>query len=474
MIRKNTPLSLLLFLALCLFGCKKKDHLGFDGLVFGPSVNAQFDALESHFIRINDAWVLGEQATFPVKLTKPFNRDVKIKLVIEPSLAKLYDSVKDAGRIYPPIPKGALQLLNGGIITVKAGQTQSLDSVRILEKNTSLLVMGVTYLVPIVIVSTDSEVPIDYTKNITFLKLTTGASLNAIGTLEGAGLFTNSLRRISMSSQPSGINTIYLRGFNQIPAPFDQQLEAVANPAGVNQYNSKNGTAYSTVPDHSFTLVQNKATIYKGATYTTDSFSVQLPDLSLFDAQKQYVLPIELKSVTGGGFTYPMDSLRKMVYILISTTVSNVNPDNPVVSGVAIDRSSWTVSESAHFSSHSAALIKDGSYTTSWFAPFSASDPAWISIDMGSVKNIKGFMFTPQFVYQGYVPTGITVQISSDGKSWMEVGKYAGNATIGTTANPMQKYISFFEALSSRYFRFLITKSSTPSYSGISEISAYE
>lgn len=471
---RNLYPGVLLLMMLFNISCKKNDSINYDGLVYGPASNANYDAITSSFTLVNDVWIVGDNSAFPVKLTKSFNKDVKITAAIEPSLAKLYDSAKAAGMMYPPIPDGALGLVNNGVITVKAGQTQSMDSIRIVEKNTSLLVKGVTYLVPIVISTTDPELPIDHSKNITFLKLTTGASLNSITSMEGSSEFANSLRRTSFTAQPSGINTIYLRGLNQTAAPFDQRMEIAVNNSLIDEYNSKNGTEYIAAPENSYSITNNSVTITKGSTISTDSFSVLLPDLTLFDALKQYVIPVELKSVTGGGLTYPINSDKKVVYLVITTTVSNVDPANPVVSGAEIDRTPWVLNQSGQYSSYAIPRIKDNSYTTSWFTSFSASNPAWFTIDMGSVKTIKGFMWTSQFHFSGYVPLDITVQISDDGTNWTEIGKYFGNSTAGSSANPTRKYISFYEAVSSRYFRFTITRSSTSGYTGMSEIFAYE
>ncbi|MFT3904654.1 MAG: DUF1735 domain-containing protein [Niabella sp.] len=473
MLRKNVHHGFLLTLLLFLFACKKNDNV-FDGLIYGPSDNTAYEPISSNLTLINDVWLIGDNSAFPVKLSKSFQKDVKVTAVIDPSLVRLYDSAKATSMAYPAIPNGALGLANEGVLTIKAGQTQSQDSARIVVKNESLLVKGVTYLVPIVITAADVDVPIDQSKNITFLKLTTGATLSSISTTQFTDTIVDSLIRTSLSSVPSGENTFYLRGFNQIDAPFDQRMEIDINNTLVDQYNVKNGTSYSVMPNNSYTIIKNTVIIPKGAAISTDSFSVKLTDLNLFEPLKQYLLPVELKDVTGSGFNCPIDTAKKVVYIIVTTLVSNVDPANPVVVGTATDRTSWIVKESAHYSNNEISRIKDGDYATSWFTSFSTVTPAWFTIDMGTEKTIKGFEFSSQFAFSGYVPLDISVQVSADGSNWNDIGKYYGNATAGTVANPVKKYISFYESVNSRYFKFVITRSSSSGYTGISEIYSYE
>ncbi|WP_447640854.1 MULTISPECIES: BT_3987 domain-containing protein [Chitinophagaceae] len=455
--------------------CKKSGDTLYNGAIEGPTNSTSYEAISSSLTLVNDTWILGSDAIFPMKLTQSFQRDIQVTMSIDPSRAKQYDSANATGILLPTIPVGALDLANNGLLTIKAGQTQSQDSVCLIVKNASLLVKGVTYLVPIVVAHTDINLSADVTNNTIYLKIAVGSSLNSIATIQGGNVVIDTLVRTSLGATPKGQDVFYIHGFNQTAAPFDQKMEIAVNNDSVAKYNATNGTDYLVLPSDYYQLTKGIVTIPKGAVASVDSFIVKLTDLSLFDATKKYLLPIELKTVTGNGINSPIDTTKKMIYVVVTTIVSNVNPSNPAVTGTQTDRTNWVMKESGHYSSYVINNAKDGNYATSWFANYTAATPAWFTIDLGAVKSIKGFMFSPNYVYTStsYVPTGITIQISTDGTNWTETGKYSGTNTVGSVASPEMKYISFYEAVASRYFRFTITAPAS-GYAGMSEIFSYE
>lgn len=456
--------------------CKKNDDVKYDGQIEGPNGSATFTPISSALTLVNDTWVVGSNSAFPVKLTKSFQKDLQVTMAIDPTLAIQYDSAKGTGISLPTIPVGALDLANNGALTIKAGQEQSQDSVKVIVKNASLLVKGARYLVPITIAKTDGNLTADRVNSATYLILHVGSSLNSIATVDGMNVINDTLVRTSSSAAPKGLNVFYLKGFNQAIAPIDQKIEIAVNNDWVTKYNTANGTSFLPMPANTIQLVKSSVTIPQGARASLDSFAVRLPDLTLFDANQKYLLPIELKGVSGGGFNYPVDTSKKIVYVILTTLISNINPSNPIVTGTQTDRTNWVVQASGKYAANTdISFIKDNNYNTTWFMNGTTATPAWFTIDMGSVKNIKGFMFAPNYMFVNsiYVPTSITVQTSSNGTTWTDIGQYVGSNAPGTLTNPEKKYISFYDVVSSRYFRFNIT-APFPNYTGMSEIFSYE
>ena len=91
------------------------------------------------------------------------------------------------------------------------------------------------------------------------------------------------------------------------------------------------------------------------------------------------------------------------------------------------------------------------------------------------MRTIKGFVFSPSYEFAApmFVPTGITLQTSLDGINWVNIGQYLGNDTLGSPSNPEKKNISFYTPVTSRYFKFILTRP-VYGYAGISELNSYE
>lgn len=105
-----------------------------------------------------------------------------------------------------------------------------------------------------------------------------------------------------------------------------------------------------------------------------------------------------------------------------------------------------TASASATAPGFGPELAVDSSETT-WCSVTGAA-PAWITVDLGALHNIKGFgMVLPN---AGELPTGLTIQASEDGVDWRDI------RTLSVTAEGTYSY-DVINLVPVQYFRYNIT-----------------
>ncbi len=236
----------------------------------------------------------------------------------------------------------------------------------------------------------------------------------------------------------------------------------------VDAYNLKNNTQYKAFPEGSYELVKSKAQIPAGSKFSIDSFEVSIKNFAALQTGTAYILP--LKTVAPAPFVM---GPKSVAYIILR--ISNIDPANAAITtGTVASRTGWSVTASGSYSANPVALVLDGSNSTAWSSE--GGIPAWMRLDMGAAKTVRGFRLVPSYAYRNENWLQVNVSSSNDGNTWQYIGTYNGSVTLASSnaTNPDIKHLSFLSPVSARYFRFDIVRSSDASYTGLGEINAIE
>ncbi|MBN9384727.1 MAG: DUF1735 domain-containing protein [Chitinophagaceae bacterium] len=460
------------FVFMAVSGCRKNTFDTKDLLVYAPPGTSAYNVIAGGNIALIRSTILaGTGTAFPVLLTRPFNQDVEVTAKIDTGLVRVYDSLYNVTS--PSLPAGAFQLANNGRATVKAGQSQSGDSLRVQLTDASNIMTGTNiYIIPVVLASASNGVPVSGTRQVMYVKVNIASIATGLVSLDGTGSVSILLNNVGGVN--TGTDMIYLRTVLNQSITKAVTANAAVNTALVDTYNSKNGTHYQAFPDGSYQLVKAGATIPANAVVSADSIQIQLPDLSKFITGTDYLLPVTLKD-GGSPDSPPVDGSKNVVYVVLSIFVNNVDPANPVASGTVISRTAWSVAASSD-DNGAAGQALDGDNSTSWFSGFGL--PQWLRLDMGASYTVKGFSIVPNYMY-GSNYCGILnmdVLSSNDGTVWKLEGKYVGTATAGSSSagNPDIKHVKFVTPVTARYFKFNVTQSTDGWYAGMAELNGIE
>lgn len=151
---------------------------------------------------------------------------------------------------------------------------------------------------------------------------------------------------------------------------------------------------------------------------------------------------------------------------ITKTVIVTVN--NPDVS----ERELWTKfgASSEWQDSYLVGNVFDGNLESYWHSDAAGTMPQWISIDMGSTKNIQGFLFTNrQEKTQTARPKHVVFEISDDGENWEKVYE---NAELPNLLQ--QQILALDEVKTARYFKVTVNNTwSDANYSYIAELDIY-
>ncbi|MFD2921424.1 BT_3987 domain-containing protein [Terrimonas rubra] len=582
--------------------CNKNDELNTkEVLVYAPAGTAAYNISAGNIAVLRNESVAGSGLSFPVLLTRSFEKEVQVTAVIDTSLLAVYDSIN---KVTSPRFKISAFKLADQTVTIRQGQTSSSDSVRLVLADTVGLDLTKTYIVPVRLTASSQNIPVSNTRQVMYLrtgivKITSRVSTGLLSQQVG---FTAGFKASPVIGFPVLINAAIAKNVT---------ITAIDDASLVAAYNSANGTSYSVLPAGSYTFVKNSATINAGTTTSADSIKVQVPDLSILTAGTGYLLPVKIKdegeiapattnnvkyilitprlalaaipasgsnviniafikpptgNITGpaqtgfgaalnyvlntavqvgvnydaslvdsynaangtsyiafpaGSFTVSKDNVtiaagattsatdsfrvqfsnynsfsvgstyllpltiksggnvdagtNKHVYIRVTVSVQNIDPSNTGLTGTTISRAGWSVTTSGSYPGNDVSRVLDGNNSTAWDSD--GNLPAWVQLDMGTAKTVKGFPIVPSYEY-GRVDNFLQMEVlsSNDGITWTSQGTYNGTTTSSgsSPANPDIKTVKFFQPVTARYFKFSITKTTDGRYAGMGELNAVE
>ncbi|MBO9594622.1 MAG: DUF1735 domain-containing protein [Niabella sp.] len=457
---------LLLFTGVFLFSCDKYKgtdvYITGDVLVYAAPGNQGYNVLNGGNFAVLQSTVLpGANTSFPVMLSRAADKDVQVTGIIDTSMLAAYDSAYGTKALR--FNTGAFKLNNDGVVTIKAGQTSSSDSIQIVLADTTGIKFSTPYVIPVRLSASSGNIPISASRKIMYVKTAIAKVFSAVssGLLVVNGGYTVSDKRGPTVGFPATINVSVSK---TITLSFTDDAGLV--PA----YNAANKTNYAAMPAGSYTMINNTVTIGAGATASSDSVKIGFSDLSAFTPGTSYLLPVRIKDESD----VAPQAGNNVKYVILSAFLTNIDPSNSGLTGAIMNRTGWSVTASGSYSAYGVARILDGDNKSSWDSD--GKLPAWVQLNMGSVKTVKGFRIVPNYDFTTDDFLNMEIFSSNDGNSWISEGKYAGTPVSGSSsaANPDIKTVRFFTPVTARYFKFNITKTTDGKYAGMGELNAIE
>jgi len=471
--RMLTPGSLVLAIALLFFySCKKDKENTKEVLAYLPAGSAAFNVNSGSIAILRNTILKGINTSFPVFITRPFTTDIQVTAKIDTGLVKQYDKENSVTSL--PLPADAFTLLNNGSVTIKAGEITSVDSLEVRLTDATKIKPGAnTYIVPVVLTMASGNIPVSNARQIMYLKIAINNTSVSLAEVSGKNTVDILLKRTS--SGTTGTNLINLQAILNVAISQPLNVKVVENASLVAAYNTANNTAYKPFPAGAFKFAKDNATIAPETTASTDNAQVQLPDLSLFTADTDYLLAVQILD-NGEANVSPSNAARNTVYIHVNTYVHNIDDAQTLLAGTLAVRTGWATTVSNTTNGALGPAMIDGSNTTAWRSSNSSTAAKWLTMDMKSAQQIKGFRLVPNYVTVTENATTISVSTSMDGIIWKPQGEWNGTgpAAGSTAANPDLKHINFITPVQARYFRFDITKWVSGNRVGIAELNVVQ
>jgi hypothetical protein len=245
----------------------------------------------------------------------------------------------------------------------------------------------------------------------------------------------------------------------------------------VSSYNNANKTNFVLLPTANYTILNGtQAKIPSGSTISVDSLKLEIKDRINLSNDNGYILPLSIRGISTKDKGITASNNYGTVYVIIKGTYSNIDRKQSALTGQLTARTGWTVTVSNTTAGALGPALIDGVNTTAWRSSNSSSAAKWLSIDMNSTQQIKGFQLVPNYIAVAENPTTIRVSTSMDNVKWDSQGEWKGTGpTTGSSAtSPDLKNINFISPVQARYFRFDITTWTSGSRVGISELNVVQ
>ena len=383
------------------------------------------------------------------------NAEVTARIEYDDKLIKIYDEIYNTQS--PKLLPGMFKLSNQGILNIKKGDKESLDSLKVeIESTNKFEEMGVKeYVIPVVFESKNSNITLK--SKFMFLRfiLDTKSYLSAGQQVyEMLGFF------------PKGVidNSGYelaTAATKDVVFEFEYDLDFVKT------YNDKYHTNYVGLAEESITYTK-LFSFLKGQKIPKDIISASIKDPSKLDQNKVYISPLKIKTLNG----QKLNSSFRIILMFIS---NRVDDSNTVIVGDLMNRSKWKCIASSNGStSKTPEKLIDGLNTTVWETL--NIRPNMLIVDFGESVSTKGFRITPNYTLRTRDFIGSDIYGSNDRVKWDVIGRYSGTeaSASSTAASPQFKYIKFKGIENFRYFKFINIKSRYKIEVGMSEINAYK
>lgn len=240
----------------------------------------------------------------------------------------------------------------------------------------------------------------------------------------------------------------------------------------VAQYNKANKTNALALPASAYKIVNPKKYKIPSGKQTSDSVEIEITTPAALTNPGGYLLPLTINSIEGADRGVKISANRRTAYLFVTYAFNNIQATQVPVAGTLGARTGWVSTVSNTTSGALGPAMLDGVNTTYWRSSNSSSAAKWVSIDMGSVQEIKGIRINPNYTSANENATSINVSTSQDNITWTAQGAWKGTgpATGSTAANPDLKGINFIAPIQARYFRLDITAWVGGSRVGIGEL----
>lgn len=431
--------------------------------VYIPAIGSSYNVIKGNVLTLRDEMIAGNDLKFPVLLTRPYSKDVQVTAWIDTTLISVYDSIYNASS--PRFPEGFFSLSNN-TVTIKAGQTTSGDSIS-LAVNPEILAAKSSYVIPVVISTVNSGVPISSNRNVMYVNTNFAKVNSSLGALS----LSNGTIKSDIIYTPGGVDgpdKLKFPGYlsQPIPKPAEITIGLPGNSA-VDDYNRRYRTNYLPFPEGAYSLVNNKATVPVDAFESRDSFEVKISNKSAFQKDLSYLLVLRIEDE---GIVEPRLSAQEM-YLIVNAGFSNFNLSNTSEPDELLNRNGWSVADYGSQSYGDARNVLDDNYNTSWMTSVRTAN---ITLDMGAMQTLKGIQLSPNYKYAvSYNISIFEIATSEDNVTWTTQGNYSGKPFTGSVSSPEKRNIHFYSPVQARYFKITYGGGATSGFAGASEIKVF-
>lgn len=413
-------------------------------------------------------------AKFPVSLEKPSATDVIVTLEIDNNLIDAYN--ERYGTNYGAVLPQDVEMLDM-TLTIPAGQTASEDSISVTytRPKTSLTRIG-GYLIPVKIAGyKGADVKIGYNERHSYLAIDV--------TQENEVYFDGEETFTSVNAIEQNLNEVSfaLKSRYVIQGQEDAKVQVSVNNDLIAVFNSEQDTDYQPIP--SGLAASYEVTMSKGSTDAVTFTLDYSGDISALDDSKEYVIPLEITSVSGDAAINVLESDK--VFYLIVSVFKAPSPTTSTVVATEAEIGGTAVADKSKYAFAGIPLYIDGTTPSSGSSGFPTTTggryvisrapmPGWplpaglvkklnMTIDLGSeFTNITGLQLrnTQADGYVGNV-SAMDVGFATEKMNEMGMGAVtAGSVAASATAPPKTLYVKFAQPITARYI--MLTNITTP------------
>lgn len=358
--------------------------------------------------------------TVPVRLTKPAPTDLQIEVAIDPTLVDEYNQENETEYKFL---EGA-SIVNP-IMKIAAGEYITPDSIAInFGDHSGFMTEEPNLILPVVIrsgsgltISKSSRIFLTFNSTYRPNVLTANRTQQEFRAALTADGWQDKIKKVTLAD----LFTLSYRPYEEVT------LNLAIDQSKVAKYNSDNGTNYQFKSDA--TLESNAVKI---GTDTRDaSLSINTGDPTGIANEGEYIIPVTVKSVTGGSVEYDNDIT---VYVIVRGIAREITVHDAFYNGSVIDNPACTVNGSDW-----SDVINMDSYA------YRNIDPGTpMEMDFGKVVNLSSI-----FVYHYnsyYSAKSANLKTSVDGTTWVDWGDVS-------YTNMKQYYINLNPATNVRYVK---------------------
>jgi hypothetical protein len=234
----------------------------------------------------------------------------------------------------------------------------------------------------------------------------------------------------------------------------------------VDSFNRANGTNYLTMPDKSYDLSTNSATILHGTLSTGPlKIFVKTGGPGAISFMTDYLLPVSIRNAS------------EKVNAKLATTFFKVRAEPDLNDYPAYDRSKWTI---IGFSSQEASgegpdngraeFVLDNKSDTYWHTQWQGGSPGpphFLTIDLGEIKTLHGLSFLDRQSDGGGKPKEVAVQVSTDNITWVDAAAFS----LANVKDLQPQFLTIFR--DARYLKVIVNESYNASYTHLAELNAF-
>jgi endonuclease/exonuclease/phosphatase family metal-dependent hydrolase len=245
------------------------------------------------------------------------DKNITVKFKVNTALVDSFNKRNETS--YLPLPGGSYTLEASTSIIPKG--KVSTDPLELKIKTIGALETGVEYLLPLQIIQADND-SVSSSLGVTYYVIK--ATYRIVNVLMSKGGNTAISKVLNTTDSLQTIT--YTAEYNGNDPAGDITLHFKADTTLSDSFNLKNGTAYPSMPEGSYSLTQTTAAIPEGTT-TTPSLSVKVKTKGVLTPFQQYLLPVRIDTVTGSlapDKKLVIDKNKGVAYFLIEATKKGV------------------------------------------------------------------------------------------------------------------------------------------------------